>query len=47
MLVSRLRTLLDDVLRRSVEEPLGDMTADDKKVVELVRRCIEFNGMDR
>ena len=47
VLVSRLRTLLDDVLRRKVEEPLGDMTADDKKVVELVRRCIEFNGMDR
>ena len=47
VLISRLRTLLDDVLRRRVDDPLREMTADDQKVVDLVRRCIEFNGMDR
>ena len=47
VLISRLRTLLDDVLRRRVEDTAVGWTADDRKVVDLVRRCVEFNGLDR
>lgn len=44
-LVNRLRILLDAVLARKVEDPALDVS--ENEVVGLVRRLVEFDGMDR
>ena len=45
VLVSRLRILLDGVLAEKIEDPTLDLG--DNEVVRLVRRLIEFDGLDR
>ena len=45
VLVSRLRMMLDGVLAEKIENPTLDLG--DNKVVHLVRRLIEFDGLDR
>jgi ATP-dependent RNA helicase DHX57 len=44
VLASRLRTMLDRILAKSIECPGGNMT--DSEVVEVVRRLVEWNGLD-
>lgn len=44
VLISRLRTLLDEVLARKIDDPLFDMDGDE--VVEVVRRLVELDGLD-
>ena len=44
-LVNRLRILLDAVLARKVEDPTLDLSQNE--VVGVVRRLVEFDGMDR
>jgi ATP-dependent RNA helicase DHX57 len=46
VLASRLRTLLDDELRRRIDSPSGSM-ADGSGVFEVVRHLVELNGQDR
>ncbi|KAL9640813.1 MAG: hypothetical protein Q9164_000048 [Protoblastenia rupestris] len=45
VLVSRLRVLLDEVLARKIEDPALDLGQNE--VVGVVRRLIEFDGLDR
>lgn len=45
VLVGRLRGMLDAVLARKVEEPALEVVEDD--VVKIVRRLVEFDGLDR
>lgn len=45
VLVSRLRTLLDEVLARKLDDPLFDLDGDNE-VVETVRRLVELDGLD-
>ncbi|KAI4120701.1 MAG: hypothetical protein LQ338_006825 [Usnochroma carphineum] len=45
VLVSRLRMMLDEVLARKVEDPGIDVTG--SEVVGIVRKLVEFDGMDR
>ena len=45
VLVSRLRILLDEALRKRIDNP-GVQTTDDS-VIDIVRRLVEFNGLDR
>jgi ATP-dependent RNA helicase DHX57 len=54
VLVSRLRSLLDQVLARRIDRPaglesgIGDGNSDDDEVVvSLVRKLVEFDGLDR
>lgn len=45
VLVSRLRTMLDDVLARKIDDPGLDLAADE--VVGVVRRLVELDGLDQ
>ena len=45
VLVSRLRILLDEALRKRVDNP-GSQTTNDG-VINVVRRLVEFNGLDQ
>lgn len=45
VLVSRLRTLLDRVLQRRIENPESQM--EDERVVSVVRRLVLFDGQDQ
>lgn len=45
VLVSRLRTLLDEALRKRIDNPGVQM--DDDGVISIVRRLVEFNGQDQ
>ncbi len=45
VLVSRLRTMLDEVLARKIEDPSLDVAG--SEVVAAVRRLVEYDGMDR
>ena len=45
VLVSRLRTMLDEVLARKIDDPGMDLGGND--VVDVARRLVELDGMDR
>ncbi|KAI9793904.1 MAG: hypothetical protein M1816_007156 [Peltula sp. TS41687] len=45
VLVSRLRTLLDEVLARKLDDPLFDLDGENE-VVAIVRRLVELDGLD-
>ncbi|KAL9126106.1 MAG: hypothetical protein Q9217_004793 [Psora testacea] len=45
VLVSRLRLMLDDILAKKIEDPALDLK--DNEVVGIVRRLVEFDGLDR
>ena len=45
VLVSRLRILLDEALRKRIDNP-GVQVGDDG-VISIVRRLVEFNGQDQ
>jgi ATP-dependent RNA helicase DHX57 len=45
VLVSRLRALLDDVLRKRIDQPGADSAED--SVIGIVRRLVQFNGQDQ
>jgi ATP-dependent RNA helicase DHX57 len=45
VLVSRLRSMLDDVLARKIDEPEMDLS--NNEVVAVVTRLIELDGMDQ
>lgn len=45
VLVSRLRILLDEALRKRIDNP-GIQTTNDG-VINVVRRLVEFNGLDQ
>jgi ATP-dependent RNA helicase DHX57 len=45
VLVSRLRILLDEALRKRVDNP--HILATDDGVIGVVRRLVEFNGQDQ
>ncbi|KAI9801578.1 MAG: hypothetical protein M1825_003257 [Sarcosagium campestre] len=45
ILVSRLRSMLDEVLARKIEQP--EIQLADNEIVRISRRLIELNGMDR
>lgn len=45
VLVSRLRMMLDEVLARKIDDPLLDLDKDE--VVAVVRKLVEFDGLDR
>lgn len=47
VLVSRLRGMLDQLLADNLEDPSGAARMAESDVVALVRRLIEFDGMDR
>lgn len=47
VLVGRLRGVLDGVLARWVEEPEGKGGVLEERVVDVVRRLVELEGMDR
>lgn len=44
VLVARLRGMVDDVIARKVENPGLDLGED--KVIRMVKRLIELNGLD-
>jgi ATP-dependent RNA helicase DHX57 len=45
VLVSRLRALLDDTLRKRIDQPSACSGED--KVIGIVRRLVQFNGQDQ
>lgn len=45
MLVSRLRMMVDELLAKKIEDPSLDLGKNE--VVGVVRRLIEFDGLDR
>jgi len=45
VLVSRLRILLDEALRKRIDYPGVQVT--DDSVIDIVRRLVEFNGLDQ
>ena len=45
MLVSRLRTMLDGVLARKIEDPGLDVSG--CEVVRIVRELVQRNGLDQ
>jgi len=45
VLVSRLRSMLDDVLAKKIDDPEMDLTKNE--VVALVTRLVELDGMDQ
>jgi ATP-dependent RNA helicase DHX57 len=45
VLVSQLRSMLDEVLARKIEDPGMDLSRDE--VVGVVRRLVEKNGLDQ
>ncbi|KAJ5690587.1 hypothetical protein N7462_004979 [Penicillium macrosclerotiorum] len=48
VLVSRLRTMLDESLQARIDNPtLGPAAGTGDKVIEAVKRLIEFNGLDQ
>ena len=51
VLVSRLRLMLDEVLASRFDDPgqaeSGPMANIDERVIEIVKRLIEFNGLDQ
>lgn len=47
VLVGRLRGILDAILERWVEEPGSQPTIEERKVIGIVRRLVELDGMDR
>lgn len=48
VLVSRLRTMLDEALAARIDNPsLGSAPGAGDKVIEAVKRLIEFNGLDQ
>ena len=47
VLVSRLRSLLDDILERRVDDPQGDLGEQGERVLGVVRRLVERDGLDR
>ncbi|KAJ9650970.1 putative ATP-dependent RNA helicase ucp12 [Neophaeococcomyces mojaviensis] len=47
VLVSRLRRLLDEELRKAIDEPAGMRDFSRSKVVSVVKRLVELNGQDR
>jgi hypothetical protein len=48
VLVSRLRMMLDDVLAAKVDNPAADTQGhDESRVIDLVKKLVEFNGMDQ
>lgn len=48
VLVSRLRTMLDEALAARIDNPaIGSDGGAGEKVIEAVKRLIEFNGLDQ
>lgn len=48
VLVSRLRTMLDEALAARIDNPsLGAGTEAGDRVIEAVKRLIELNGLDQ
>jgi ATP-dependent RNA helicase DHX57 len=47
VLVSRLRGLLDDILEKRVDDPQGDLGEHGERVLGVVRRLVERDGLDR
>lgn len=45
VLVSRLRSMLDDVLAMKIDEPEMDLS--NNEVVAIVTRLVELDGMDQ
>ncbi|KAK4888352.1 hypothetical protein LTR28_002958, partial [Elasticomyces elasticus] len=45
VLVSRLRMMLDEVLAKKIDDPSVDL--EKNEVVDVVRRLIELDGLDR
>ncbi|KAL8715388.1 MAG: hypothetical protein Q9220_000721 [cf. Caloplaca sp. 1 TL-2023] len=45
VLVNRLRMMVDDVLARKIEDPSLDISG--SEVIGVVRKLVEFDGMDR
>jgi ATP-dependent RNA helicase DHX57 len=47
VLVGRLRGLLDRVLERKVDDPMGRLSDEEQRVLDVVRRLVERDGLDR
>lgn len=49
VLVSRLRTMLDEALTERFDNPslVGDGSSIGDRVIEAVKKLIEFNGLDQ
>lgn len=47
VLVSRLRGILDQVLDRWVEEPGSQLRPEEVKIIGIVRKLVELEGLDR
>jgi len=48
VLVSRLRTMLDEALQERIDNPSAGSASDaGDAVIEAVKRLIEFNGLDQ
>ncbi|KAF2665232.1 P-loop containing nucleoside triphosphate hydrolase protein [Microthyrium microscopicum] len=47
VLVGRMRKLLDGVLERRVDAPQGPLEAHEVKILDVVRRLVEKDGLDR
>jgi ATP-dependent RNA helicase DHX57 len=47
VLVGRLRGLLERVLERKVDEPVGELGEEERRVLDVVRRLVERDGLDR
>ncbi len=45
VLVSRLRILLDEALRKRIDNP--GVQLEDDRVISIVRRLVEYNGQDQ
>jgi ATP-dependent RNA helicase DHX57 len=47
VLASRLRALLDDELRRRVDDQSRGASREGNELFDLVKHLVEFNGQDR
>lgn len=52
VLVSRLRTMLDEIIAAKIDNPNESRRGDDSsgtanQVIEVVKKLIEFNGLDQ
>jgi ATP-dependent RNA helicase DHX57 len=47
VLVNRLRGLLDRVLEKRIDDPNGALGADEVRVLDVVKRLVERDGLDR
>ncbi|OJJ51201.1 hypothetical protein ASPZODRAFT_56516 [Penicilliopsis zonata CBS 506.65] len=47
VLISRLRMMLDEALMRRIDNPSAGREGGGDEVIEVVRRLIEFNGLDQ